>query len=158
MTRLPHELLVLGLPAENRERALHAVLAHVAGLTDVRVVDALVVVMSSGEVSETMEILSAATPGVIGQEDIAEIGSVLAPDGSAVAVLVEHVWATRLAAGLQTVNGRWVASVPIPADDVRAAETAAAGRGRALRDVADRATRLPRAAGEPDRPRGSARP
>ncbi len=99
MTRFPHEMLVLGLPAENRERALHAVLAHVAALTDVRVNDALVVVTSPGQASETVEILgsrygvglTAATPGVIGQEDVAEIGSVLGPDSSAVAVLVEHV-------------------------------------------------------------------
>lgn len=160
MTRFPHELLVLGLPAQDRERAVHAVIGHVVGLTDVSVVDALVVVTSAGEVTDTVEIigtaydpgLAAPTPGVIGEADIAEIGSVLPPDGSALALLVEHVWATRLAAGLETVRGQWVASVPVPTADVRAAQSAVAGRdhsGPGMRGDTDRGAGRARTAGGP---------
>jgi hypothetical protein len=136
VSRFPHELLVLGVPAQDRERTVREVIERVGALTDITVVDALLVVMSSGEVAEMIEIigtacdpgLMSATPGLISDEDVVEIGSVLAPDGTAVALLVKHVWVSRLAQDFETLSAHWLASVLVPTDRVRAAEKAASRR------------------------------
>jgi hypothetical protein len=155
VTGAPQELLVLALPAENRsaesqQSAAQAVIGKVLRLTDLRILDALVVVTASGRAPEAVEIigtahdpgLSSATPGLINAEDVAEIGSVLAPDGGAVALLVEHVWATRLSVELEALNARWVGSVPVPTDDATG-RTDRAGppllRGRLRRSAHERA-------------------
>jgi hypothetical protein len=132
VTRFPYELLVLGLPVEEPEQTVGEVIEQMAGMPGVRIVDLLMVVMSAGAVAGTVEIigtkddrgLHAATPGLIGRQDITEIGSILAPDGTAVALLVEHVWATRLAASIAALRGQWIASVQVPAEHVMAAERA----------------------------------
>jgi hypothetical protein len=108
------------------------VIGRVGALTDITVVDALVVVMSSGEVAEMVEIigtacdpgLTSATPGLISDEDVSEIGAVLAPDGTAVALLVKHVWVSRLDEDFETLSAHWLASVLVPTDRVRTAEKA----------------------------------
>jgi hypothetical protein len=133
VTWLPYDLLVLGLPVEQPEDTVGEVIKQVVGSPGVRIVDALMLVMSAGVVAETVEIIGtkddpgvpAAIPGLIGEQDIAEIGSILAPDGNAVAVLVEHVWATRLAASVAALRGQWIASVRVPEEHVRAAQRAA---------------------------------
>ncbi len=135
VTRSRFELLILGLPAEDQQRTVRELIGQVARSPDVSVLDAVLVVMSAGAVARTREIigtgydpgLRTATPGLISNADVTEIGAILAPDGDAVAVLLEHVWVERLAASAERHRGRWVAAVPVPADHVRAAQLAQPG-------------------------------
>jgi hypothetical protein len=130
MTRFPYELLVLGLPVGDPEHAAGEVIEQMMRSPGVRIVDVLIIVMSAGKVASTLEImgtqrdssLRTTAPGLIGKQDIAEIGSILAPDGNAAALLVEHVWAGQLAATIVALRGQWIASVRVPAEHVRAAE------------------------------------
>lgn len=136
VTRFPHELLVLGLPTGDQERTARRLVQWAARLTDVRVRDALLVVISDAGVTDTVEITgtdpghgpAGGPPGLISAEDVTEIGSVLSPGTGAVAVLVEHVWATRLSEDVDASDLWWVAALPVPTEWVRAAGQEVAAR------------------------------
>ena len=77
-----------------------------------------------GEVAE-LAIFEGASSGLLGDEDVAEAGGVLAPGTSAALVVFENSWAAPFVAAVRRSGGELVASGRIPAEDLHAALDAA---------------------------------
>ncbi|MCX5195322.1 DUF6325 family protein [Streptomyces sp. NBC_00249] len=56
--------------------------------------------------------------GLLGEDDLAEAGSLLAPGDSAAVLLYENLWAAPLAAALRRADARMVASGRVPTQDL----------------------------------------
>ncbi|WP_308222285.1 DUF6325 family protein [Kitasatospora sp. A2-31] len=59
--------------------------------------------------------------GLIGEDDVAEAGALLAPGDSAAVLLYENLWAAPLVKALRHAGARMIASGRIPVEDVVAA-------------------------------------
>ncbi|HEX5527708.1 MAG TPA: DUF6325 family protein [Solirubrobacterales bacterium] len=77
-----------------------------------------------GEVTE-LAIFEGASSGLLGDEDVAEAGGVLAPGTSAALLVFENSWAAPFVAAIRRSGGELVASGRIPAEDLLAALDAA---------------------------------
>ena len=77
-----------------------------------------------GEVAE-LAIFEGASSGLLGDEDVAEAGGVLAPGTSAALLVFENSWAAPFVAAVRRSGGELVASGRIPAEDLLAALDAA---------------------------------
>lgn len=108
---------------------MRSALDRVQEAGDVRVVDALVVskdrdgAISAMELADVAELnqmaasygLSAVdTDGLIAAEDAAEVGAFIDPDTTALALLIEHLWARDLAGAVRESGGALMASVRVP--------------------------------------------
>jgi uncharacterized membrane protein len=122
----PVDIVVLAFPGEVSARTL-AALDAVEARNDVRVIDGLVVSKDGGgrvgrtELAdvESLEDLAAdlvarGASGLIGLDDVSEVGELLDPGSIALALLVEHVWARDLAESVRADQGELLASVRIP--------------------------------------------
>jgi len=122
----PVDIVVLAFPDQVDEATLVA-LDAVEARNDIRLIDLLVVAKDAGgrvsrteaadveslqDVAATM--LARGAAGLIGIEDVHELGELLDPGWSALALLVEHVWARELAEAVRNADGRLLASVRIP--------------------------------------------
>ncbi|HMQ94016.1 MAG TPA: DUF6325 family protein [Amaricoccus sp.] len=58
--------------------------------------------------------LPGSVPGLLSEADLEELGNELAPDSTALAMLVEHLWATRFGSAVRAAGGRLVLSERIP--------------------------------------------
>ncbi|WP_250030225.1 DUF6325 family protein [Paractinoplanes maris] len=120
----PLELLVLTYPAERLVDGAAATLEHLTGAPGVRVVDALVVRSGEAGAATAVELadlpglrgLAAdyASSGLVSEDDLPEIASVVPPGADALAVLVEHTWIAGLSDRAAGLEGSVVAAVRIP--------------------------------------------
>ena len=72
--------------------------------------------LDDGEVS--MSVFAGARSGLLGEDDIADAGSVLAPGSMAVVLVYENTWAAPLTSAVHRVGGELTASLRIPAQAV----------------------------------------
>jgi uncharacterized membrane protein len=132
MAQGPIEFFLLAFPGTQDQGGLVAALQRAQALKDVRIIDALVVAKSpdgtvdAAELSDVDALAHLATGLGLGQtidddsligmdaEDAEEIGAAMTPDTTALALLVEHVWATELADAIEDAGGGVVAAVRIP--------------------------------------------
>ncbi len=66
----------------------------------------------------TMSVLSGARSGLLGEDDIADAGSVLSPGSMAVVLVYENTWAAPLTSATHRAGGELTASLRIPAQAV----------------------------------------
>jgi uncharacterized membrane protein len=131
----PVDVVVLAFPDDVGD--VMAVLDLVGASGDIRLIDALVVVKDhTGQVSgtelgerENLQGLAARLPaggplGLLGTDDIREVGLLLDPGTWALALLVEHVWARDVFRAVRSGKGQLLATVRIPAESITAAERA----------------------------------
>jgi len=78
----------------------------------------------AGEVAE-LSVFEGAASGLLSDEDIDEVGGVLAPGTSAALLVFENAWAGPFAAAVRRSGGQLVASGRIPVQDLLAALDAA---------------------------------
>lgn len=72
-----------------------------------------------------LAVFEGVSSGLIGEDDIAEAGSILQPGSSAGILVYENTWAGPFAAAVRRGGGQMVASGRIPVEDVIAAVEAA---------------------------------
>lgn len=135
----PLELFVLAFPGQGVAEGAPVALDRAHRAAGIRVLDALVVakdgtgtttaaeltdVAGLREVAAACGLPGLATAGMIDAEDADEVGMLLEPDTTALAMLVEHVWAREVAEAIQAADGVLVAAVHVP--DEHAAEAVAA--------------------------------
>ncbi|MEU2395687.1 DUF6325 family protein [Streptomyces sp. NPDC007369] len=77
---------------------------------------ALADVNGDGELDLTL--FEGVSSGLIGEDDMAEAGSLLQPGDSAAVLLYENTWAAPLAAALRRADARMIASGRVPVQDV----------------------------------------
>jgi uncharacterized membrane protein len=122
----PVDIVVLVFPDGIGDRTL-AALDAVDARADIRIIDGLVVKKdAAGRVDrmeltdvETLEDIAAdvvarGAAGLIGIDDVHEVGGLLEPGSVGLALLVEQVWARELAGAIRADEGELVASVRIP--------------------------------------------
>lgn len=68
------------------------------------------------------DIVARRTLGLVGVEDVGEIATLMDADATVLALLVENVWAREVAAEVRRHDGRLVASVRIPYEQITEAE------------------------------------
>jgi uncharacterized membrane protein len=66
------------------------------------------------EVAAAFERLQGSASGLLTEADLEELGAGLAPGSAAVALLFEHIWATRFAAAVRAASGELLLSERIP--------------------------------------------
>ena len=132
----PLEFLVVTFPGTRLPERVAAALRRIEVDSDVRIVDALVVVrphgggVHSAEFADVPGLAAIAAdhglgePGaqLIDAQDIAEVGHLLAPPSMALALLIEHAWARETAEAVFDIGGALMASVRI-LDSVEAQPT-----------------------------------
>jgi uncharacterized membrane protein len=131
----PVDIVVLAFPGEVSERTLSA-LDAVEAREDVRIIDGLVVSKDAdGRVDRTeltdvgnrqdlaADLVARGGSGLIGIDDVVEVGELLDPGSVALALLVEHVWARELAAAVRADDGELLADVRIPHAYIEEAES-----------------------------------
>jgi hypothetical protein len=137
----PLELLVLAFPGSVLPDRVGVALRTVEVSGDVRVVDAIAVgkdaggVVTSHELGDIAVLADVAThygladmdTSLIDAADVEEIGVLLTPGSTAVALLVEHAWARETAESVWDLGGVLLASVRIP--PAYAQEALELGRG-----------------------------
>ncbi len=149
----PLEIVVVTFPSTEPGDRVARALARTELQGDLRVIDLLLVSkaadgeLNAVDVSDIESIGDLAADlvaqemlGLLTEEDIAEIGELLDPGSSAVAILVEHLWAAGLARDFRAHGGEMVASIRIPPEQVEAAEEALVEMG-ALDEEAGSAAR-----------------
>jgi hypothetical protein len=68
----------------------------------------------SPEVAAAFLRLEGSASGLLSEADLEELAATLAPGSAAVALLFEHVWATRFATAVRAANGELMLSERIP--------------------------------------------
>ncbi|MFG2292595.1 DUF6325 family protein [Streptomyces sp. NPDC048603] len=72
----------------------------------------------TGDGNLDLTVFEGVSSGLIGEDDLAEAGSLLQPGDSAAVLLYENLWAAPLAAALRRADARMIASGRIPVQDV----------------------------------------
>jgi uncharacterized membrane protein len=137
----PVDIVVLAFPGDVSDRTL-AALSAVEARNDVRIIDGLVVRKDAdGRVDRAeltdvenlqdlaADLLARGGNGLIGIDDVVEVGEILEPGSVALALLYEHVWARELAAALRADEGELIASIRIPHAHIKEAESLLAHAG-----------------------------
>jgi Family of unknown function (DUF6325) len=140
----PLEFLVLTFPGQGLAASVQTALDHVTKAGDLRVVDALLVKKDrdgnarAEELTDTDEMRSVEatfdlptleTFGLISEADVAEVATVMEPDTTVMAMLVEHLWAKDLADTMAAAGGSLLRSARIPREHVEEAVRTRASRG-----------------------------
>jgi hypothetical protein len=115
----PLEILVLTFPGTRPGAELRGVVETVEARPDLKVRDAAVVSRSADRSVTSADVAIAADRGdrdrLLAAEDIAEVAELVPePDTSALAIVVEHAWATDLAEQVKAAGGTLTAAVRIP--------------------------------------------
>jgi uncharacterized membrane protein len=132
----PVDVVVVAFPGDVPDAMLVA-LDTVEASGDIRLIDALVVAKDAdGRVTRAeladlestqdlaADLLARGALGLIGIDDVDEVGQVLEPGTSALALLIEHVWARDVAEAVRDGQGSVLASVRIPHEFIAEAEQA----------------------------------
>ncbi|MFF2009701.1 DUF6325 family protein [Streptomyces sp. NPDC058195] len=85
----------------------------------------------TGDGHDDLAVFEGASSGLVGRDDIDEVGAVLEPGSAAGIVIYENVWAGPFAAALRRGGGRIVAGGRIPIQEVLASLDAAEAAARA---------------------------
>jgi uncharacterized membrane protein len=135
----PLELFVLVFPGTEPSGELLNVLATVEDSPAVRVIDVAVVRRHADGHVSAMELADmppgAVTPARAGyaanhlldEADLEEVAELLPADNSAMAIIVEHLWAIAVADAVQAAGGELAVSVRIPREHLDAAAADLAG-------------------------------
>ncbi|MET9886679.1 DUF6325 family protein [Streptomyces sp. NPDC006430] len=131
----PVDLIVLSLPGTRPPDPVLQAIEAVERHHDVRILDALVVMKDAAGAVERVEItgiqdlrdaaadvVARRTLGLVGVERVDEVAALMDNGTTAVALLVENVWAREVAAAVRKHDGRLVASVRIPHEEITEAE------------------------------------
>ncbi len=132
----PVELLVLTFPGATADPGVTRSIADVIATGDVRILDLVLLAREqSGDllVVDLEEEIDAHGLGqlkvegvaLISDEDLDVVRDALEPDSSAVVIVFEHTWTTRVAAAVEQAGGEVGLHVRIPVADVEAALAAA---------------------------------
>jgi hypothetical protein len=133
----PLEFFVVAFPGEHLPAGAGAALRKVEVSGDVRIIDALVVVrriggaVQSAEVTEVAELVEVAADygladlglSLIDVADAWEIARALPAGTTAIALLVEHVWARETAETIAALGGAVRAALRVPAGHAAEATT-----------------------------------
>ncbi|MGW2717818.1 DUF6325 family protein [Streptomyces sp. NPDC001492] len=136
----PIDLIILSFPAGQPPDSFLAAVEQVERRKDVRILDALVVTKSpDGRIGRTelsdianlgdvaADIAARRTLGMVGLDDVNEIAMVMDPDTTVLALLVENVWAREAAEEVRRHNGRLLATVRIPHEQIAEVEAELSG-------------------------------
>ncbi|MGW4635650.1 DUF6325 family protein [Nocardia sp. NPDC004415] len=132
----PVEFIVLTFPGTSVDAAVTDALAEVVGNGTVTLLDLIVLSMDAAGAVTELEIdddldqvgltgLTAADIDLVSDEDLAVVRASMAPESTAVVVVFEETWATRLAAAVRGADGEVALHVQVPRDAVEAAVAAA---------------------------------
>ena len=112
----PCELLVIVFPGTEAPTSATAVLHSVDTSEGVRTVDAIMIVKDgTGQVrAENLTDRRGAEKPTINAADVGDIGVLLAPHSSALALVVEHTWTQKPMEAVRDTGGALVASIRIP--------------------------------------------
>jgi len=136
----PIDLIILSFPAGQPPDSFLAAVQEVERRNDVRILDALVVTKGpDGRIGRTelsdianlgdvaADIAARRTLGMVGLDDVNEIAMVMDPDTTVLALLVENVWAREAAEEARRHNGRLLATVRIPHEQIAEVEAELSG-------------------------------
>ncbi|MBT2407583.1 MULTISPECIES: DUF6325 family protein [unclassified Streptomyces] len=131
----PVDLIILSFPGVRPPDAVLRGIEEVERRNDVRILDALVVTKEENgevervELSDIEDLRDAAADlvarsmlGLVGIEDVDEIAALMDVGTTVLALLVENVWARELATAVRRHDGRLVATVRIPHEQITEAE------------------------------------
>lgn len=127
---------MLTFPGTTVDAAVTDALAEVVGNGTVTLLDLIVLSMDAAGAVTELEIdddldqvgltgLTAADIDLVSDEDLAVVRASMAPESTAVVVVFEETWATRLAAAVRDADGEVALHVQVPRDAVEAAVAAA---------------------------------
>lgn len=129
----PLEVLVIECPGDRLDGEILLALTSAVDSGALRIIDVTFVLkdaqgnISKHELAELQEHELVAydfvdeTRGLLSVGDIGKIGARVSPDCSAVLMVVEHAWSTRLAQAVLAANGRIVVHERVPTDIASAA-------------------------------------
>ncbi len=122
----PIDYIVIEYPEHNPTGEAFAELLALVDAGTIRVLD-LVFVRKQDDDSVVMlnwqdaadgvpeiEVFEGASSGLLGQEDVDEVGNALAPNAAAAVMVYENVWAAPFASAIRRSGGELVASGRIP--------------------------------------------
>ena len=132
----PVEFLIIGFAGNQFNGDIAPALVEMVEAGTVRIID-LAVVSKDGEgnatifemqelspdVADALIALTGEVSGLLSEEDLLGVAEDLAPNSTAAAILVEHIWATRFAQAVRAAKGDLLLSERIPGaviDEVRA--------------------------------------
>ena len=96
-------------------------------------VDGMVIADLDGDGDLDLAVFEGISSGLVGPDDISEVGNLLEPGGAAAVLVYENVWAAPLAVALRRGGGHLVASERIPVQALLAAlDTAEPGTPETL--------------------------
>ena len=138
----PVEFLIIGFAGNQFNGDIAPALVEMVEAGTVRIID-LAVVSKDGEgnatifemqelspdVADALIALTGEVSGLLSEEDLLGVAEDLAPNSTAAAILVEHIWATRFAQAVRAAKGDLLLSERIPGaviDEVRATLLSAA--------------------------------
>ena len=125
----PVEFLIIGFEGNEFTGDITPALAELVESGTVRIID-MAVVSKDGEgnatifemqelspaVADAMIKLTGEVSGLLSEADLLGVAEDLAPNSTAAALLVEHVWATRFSHAVRAAKGELVLSERIPGD------------------------------------------
>ncbi|RSS61444.1 DUF6325 family protein [Streptomyces sp. WAC06614] len=127
----PVDLVVLSFPVDRPPDSFLAALENVERREDVRILDALVVTKAADGTVERVELhdiesLADAAAGIAARRVLGTVGAdqvdalvpLMEPGSTALALLVENVWARETAEEVRSHGGRLLASVRIPYEQI----------------------------------------
>jgi len=129
----PLEVLVIECPGDTLKSEIILALAPAVDCGHLRILDVTFIRsdplgnISSYELAELDEQELVAydvvdeTRGLLSVRDIAKIGAKIAPNSSAILMVIEHAWTTHLEKAVVAANGRLALHERIPSDVARAA-------------------------------------
>ena len=131
----PVELVVIGFPGNNFHGEIAPAIAELVETNTVRIIDCIFVIKDENGTVGSIELaelddadLAQIDPvvddvsGWLSEDDLRSIGDMLELNSSALLILYENVWASRLATAVRNAGGKLVLSERIPYDAIVAAE------------------------------------
>jgi len=127
----PVEILVVGFPGERPDAATFEAIGDLVEAGDIRLLDAVVVSRSENGDLDIVEIedlgdeidvteIELEANGLVGEEDVNDLGGAIPPGTSGAMLAIELVWAKRLASRFAESGGVLLQSERIPAPVVNA--------------------------------------
>lgn len=127
----PVEILVVGFPGERPDAATFEAIGDLVEAGDIRLLDALIVSRSENGDLDIVEIedlgdeidvteIELEANGLVGEEDVNDLGGAIPPGTSGALLAVELVWAKKLASRFAESGGVLLQSERIPAPVVNA--------------------------------------
>jgi uncharacterized membrane protein len=132
MTAGPFELIVLGFEGNNFKGEIAKAIQEAESTGSVRVVDLVFVIKAPDGAITAMEIedaqpfapefqaLERDVKGLLTEDDAMTVAELLPPNTAALAVVIEHTWASKISEAVRNAGGRMLASQRISPDSIDA--------------------------------------